>query len=181
MSRIVKKIVVPSNVVLNYENDLLKVEGPKGAMSLKLHELLDVVIKDTTLGKELLVVEKGEGLLRNKSLLGTFTILIKNIFQGVVSNHEKKLKLVGVGYKVVLDKDNLILHLGFSHTVLYKIPVGVVVKVLDSNEILVSGVCKHQVGQVSAEIRSKRPPELYKGKGIRYLNEVIILKEGKKK
>jgi large subunit ribosomal protein L6 len=179
MSRIIRKSInIPDGVKIKCINGLLEVVGSKGSLLLEIIRSVDIIVSENN--KEVNVKEKFYDEA-NKAILGTTAVLLKNMIFGVMFWHTQKLKFVGVGYKASLNLGYLVLYLGYSHLIYYKIPNNIYVDILDNNEILVRGVCKQKVGQVSAEIRRKRPPERYKGKGIRYIDEIILLKEGKKK
>lgn len=179
MSRIIRKsISIPDGVKIKFSDGLLEVIGNNGFLLLEVKRSIDIIVSDDN--KEVNVKEKFFSL-ENKAILGTTAILLRNMLFGVTFWHTRKLKFVGVGYKASLNLGHLILYLGYSHLIYYKIPDNIYIDILDNSEILVRGVCKQRVGQVSAEIRRKRPPERYKGKGVRYIDEIILLKEGKKK
>lgn len=179
MSRIIRKSInIPDSVKVKFNDGLLEVVGSKGCLLLEVKKSIDIIISEDE--KEMYVKEKFFDV-GNKAILGTTAILLKNMVFGVTFWHTRKLKFVGVGYKASLSLGHLVLYLGYSHLIYYKIPDNIHIDILDNSEILVRGVCKQKVGQVSAEIRRKRPPERYKGKGVRYGDEIILLKEGKKK
>lgn len=177
MSRIGKKAVpVPKGVTASVNGQTVTAKGPKG-------ELTFVVADDVS-------VEMGEGGVkvdpRNDTKLarskwGMSRTMISNIFAGVEKGFERKLEINGVGYRAAMQGKNVQLSLGYSHEVVYEVPEGITVAVPKPTEILVSGIDKQKVGQVAAEIREWRGPEPYKGKGIKYANETIFRKEGKKK
>jgi large subunit ribosomal protein L6 len=177
MSRIGKKaIVVPSGVTANVEGQTVKVKGPKGAMQLVLSD--DVTVK---LDKSGVQVAPRNETKRARSMWGTSRTLVSNLVAGVSKGFEERLEITGVGYRAAVQGKQLNLQLGFSHDVIYPIPAGIAIVTPKPTEIVVSGTDKQQVGQVAAEIRGYRPPEPYKGKGVRYANEYIFRKEGKKK
>lgn len=174
MSRIGKlPIELLTGTQAKVENGFLIVNGPKGELKEKLHPLIDVEITD----KEIKVSPKGEGKLQ-MSLWGLFRSLIKNMVIGVNEGYQKKLEINGVGYKVAVSENKLTLNLGYSHPIIYKLPVGIEAKV-EANTIIISGINKYLVGETSAQIRKMRPPEPYKGKGIKYSGEIIRRKAGK--
>jgi large subunit ribosomal protein L6 len=177
MSRIGNKSVsVPTGVTANVEGQTVKVKGPKGALQLVLHD--DVIV---TLDKGTFKVEpRGEGK-RARSLWGTSRTLVANLINGVTKGFEEKLEITGVGYRAAVQGKSLNLQLGFSHDVNFKIPEGITIVTPKPTEINITGVDKQKVGQVAAEIRGYRPPEPYKGKGVKYVGEYIFRKEGKKK
>lgn len=176
MSRIGKlPIQVPDDVNVNISGNLITAKGPKGELSVDVHpEMIlsfqdgEIVVKRPTDGKE------------HRSLHGLSRSLVNNIIVGVKTGFEKKLEIVGVGYRAELrGADRLVLSLGFSHQIMFIPPEGVEVAVEGNNVIVVKGIRKDLVGQVAAKIRSFRPPEPYKGKGIRYADEVVRKKAGK--
>lgn len=177
MSRVAKKpITLPKGVTLTQEGGELVVKGGKGTLNLKLHSLVRVEQQDG----EILVKpasESSEGWM----MAGTFRALVNNMVEGVSNGFKKKLELVGVGYRAQSKGTTLSLSLGFSHPVEYPVPAGITVETPTQTEILVSGCDRQKVGQVAAEIRDYRPPEPYKGKGVRYSGEQIVRKEAKKK
>lgn len=175
MSRIANKpITVPTNVDVNLTATTVSMKGPKGSVSYSLHKGV-VVVKE---GAELKISARQ---LTDDAMAGTTRTLVNNMITGVTQGFEKKLELVGVGYRAQAQGKVLNLTLGFSHPVAYPIPEGITIETPSQTEILVKGVDKQKVGQVSAEIRSYRPPEPYKGKGVKYSNEKILRKEAKKK
>lgn len=175
MSKIGKKVItVPDGVEIKVSADLIMVKGPKGELQLPLHPKVKVEIS----GKEARVsVAKPEDR-RQKALWGTFRALLQNFIQGAVSGFEKKLEIVGVGYKAAASPGKLTLNLGFSHPVELAVPAGLEVKV-EKNVISIFGADKQAVGEFAAVVRRLRPPEPYKGKGIKYVGEVIRRKAGK--
>ena len=177
MSRIGKRAVtVPSGVTANVEGQTVKVKGPKGALSLVLDENLSAKLD----GNSLKIEKRNEGA-RAKSMWGTSRTLVNNLVTGVTKGFEKKLEITGVGYRAALQGKNLQIALGYSHDVIYPVPEGIAIATPKPTEIVVTGIDKQKVGQVAAEIRAFRPPEPYKGKGVKYANEFIFRKEGKKK
>jgi len=177
MSRIGKKpIAVPSGVTVNLDGQNVSVKGPKGELALKLVD--EVGIEN---GEEGLVVSPREETQRARAMWGMQRTLVQNFVTGVSEGFVKKLEINGVGYRAQMQGSDLQLALGFSHDVVYKVPVGITIKTPKPTEIEVSGIDKQVVGQVAAEIRAYRPPEPYKGKGVKYEDEYIFRKEGKKK
>jgi large subunit ribosomal protein L6 len=177
MSRIGKRAVaVPSGVTANVEGQTVKVKGPKGAMQLVLHD--DVVVSMDKAGVK--VAPRSE-TKRARSMWGTSRTLVSNLINGVSKGFEERLEITGVGYRAAVQGKQLNLQLGFSHDVNYPIPAGITIATPKPTEIVISGTDKQQVGQVAAEIRGYRPPEPYKGKGVKYTGEYIFRKEGKKK
>ncbi|MCZ2204339.1 50S ribosomal protein L6 [Bartonella sp. A05] len=177
MSRIGKKsISVPSGVTAVVEGQIVKAKGPKGELSYVVND--EVLIK---FEENVISVVPRDQSKDARSKWGMSRSMIENIFCGVKNGFEKRLEINGVGYRAALQGRDLQLSLGFSHDVIYKVPFGVTVTVPKPTEIIVSGIDKQQVGQVAAEIREYRGPEPYKGKGVKYADELIVRKEGKKK
>lgn len=186
MSRIGKKpIQIPNKVEVKVDAGLILVKGPKGELKLDLVNGVNVEIKD----KELVVKVKNEDEKRYRSLWGTFRQLINNMIVGVSEGFEKKLEINGVGFKAEVSRnsagstsgekgDELILNVGYSHAVNFKIPQGIEI-VVEKNIITISGIDKQLVGETAAQIRKTKKPEPYKGKGIKYVDEVIRRKAGK--
>lgn len=175
MSRVAKKpIALPKGVEFNVQSDNVSVKGPKGTLSIAKPAGIEVKIED---GNALLSAND-DSLV---PLTGTLRAIVANMVHGVSTGFERKLELVGVGYRAQAQGRNLNLTLGFSHPVVYAMPEGVTIETPTQTEILVKGADKQQVGQVAAEIRAYRAPEPYKGKGVRYSGERIELKETKKK
>ncbi|MCS7262692.1 MAG: 50S ribosomal protein L6 [Aquificaceae bacterium] len=174
MSRVGKKpIPVPSGVKVSLQEGELRVEGPKGKLSLKLHPDMKVSVENNAVK-----VERPTDQPFHRAMHGTTAALIKNMIKGVTEGFTKVLEVVGLGYKASVKGNTLELSLGFSHPVLYSIPPDVKIEVKE-NKIYVSGIDKQRVGQVCAQIRAFRRPDVYKGKGIRYEGEVLRLKAGK--
>ena len=177
MSRVGKMpVAVPEGVTVEIKQDQINVKGKGGALSLALSNLVKVESKDGKLSFTP-IDESREA----NAMSGTVRQLVNNMVQGVTKGFEKKLALVGVGYKAAAQGNKLNLAVGFSHPVNIEMPVGVEVKTPTPTEIVVSGADRQVVGQIAAEIRAVRPPEPYKGKGIRYADEKITIKETKKK
>ena len=177
MSRVGKKPVpIPSGVTANVDGQTVKVKGPKGELKLVLHG--DVAAK----------VDKGELTIsplsetkRARAMWGTYRALVAKLFTGVTKGYEKKLEITGVGYRAAVQGKNLNLQLGYSHDIPYPIPGDVRITCERPTVITVSGADRQRVGQIAADIRAYRPPEPYKGKGIKYATETVRRKEGKKK
>lgn len=177
MSRVGKKpIVIPSGVTANVEGQLVKMKGPKGQMQFLVHDDVDVKLDSGAIK-----VDPRFETKRSRSLYGTSRAQIANLVEGVTKGFEKKLEITGVGYRAALQGKNLQLSLGYSHDVIYPVPEGITIATPKPTEIIVTGNDSQKVGQVAAEIRGYRPPEPYKGKGVKYANEFIFRKEGKKK
>ncbi|HWW46711.1 MAG TPA: 50S ribosomal protein L6 [Xanthobacteraceae bacterium] len=177
MSRIGKRPVgVPSGVSASVEGQTVKVKGPKGQLEYIVHDDVEVKFDNGAI-----TVAPRFETKRARSLYGTSRAQVSNLVEGVTKGFEKKLEIVGVGYRAAMQGKNLQLALGFSHDVVYQVPEGITVAVPKPTEIIVTGNDLQRVGQVAAEIRRYRPPEPYKGKGVKYANEFIFRKEGKKK
>jgi large subunit ribosomal protein L6 len=177
MSRVAKKpIELPKGVEFKHDGESLTVKGPKGALTLKLHDGIAVEQEDQTL------TVTGHGANRRlTAMAGTTRALLANMIAGVSKGFERKLELRGVGYRAQAQGKKLNLTLGFSHPINYEVPEGVTVESPSQTEVVIKGVDKQKVGQVAAEIRGYRPPEPYKGKGVRYVDERVVIKEAKKK
>ena len=177
MSRIADKPVpLPAAVEAHLAEGRVQVSGAKGTLELVLHQEVEVVQQDGTMR-----VRARSNAKSAKALAGTFRSLLSNMVQGVSVGFEKKLQLQGVGYRASVKGTNLTLQLGFSHAIEYPLPDGISAATPSATEIVISGADKQLVGQVGAEIRSFRPPEPYKGKGVRYADEQVRRKEAKKK
>jgi large subunit ribosomal protein L6 len=177
MSRIAKEPVsIPANVEINLSASDVSVKGPLGELQRSINSDVTVEHKD-----DVLLVTVANDSRQANAMSGTMRSLLANMVQGVSKGYEKKLLLVGVGYRAKADKENLNLTLGFSHPVVYKLPEGIKAETPSQTEIVISGIDKQKVGQVAAEVRAFRKPEPYKGKGVRYADEVIVMKEAKKK
>ena len=177
MSRVgYKPIAVPSGVTANVEGQTVKVKGPKGALELALID--DVTVK---MENGAIKVDPRNDTKRARQMWGTARTLVANLVDGVTKGFEEKLEITGVGFRAAVQGKQLNLQLGFSHDVNYPIPQGITIATPKPTEVVVSGIDKQLVGQVAAEIRGYRRPEPYKGKGVKYADEYIFRKEGKKK
>jgi len=177
VSRVAKNpIAVPKGVEVNVSSDAVNVKGPKGQLSFAVHPLVKVRKDDGKLHFEATATSTFA-----RAMSGTMRALVNNMVTGVSRGFEKKLTIVGVGYRVAMQGKNLNLSAGFSHPVVYNLPTGITIETPSQTEIVIKGADKQQVGQVAAEIRAFRPPEPYKGKGIRYADEHVMRKEAKKK
>jgi len=177
MSRIGKKPVpIPSGVTANVEGQTVKMKGPKGALQLVVPDEVDV-----KMDKSALKLDPRNETKRARAMWGTSRTLVANLVTGVTKGFERKLEITGVGYRAAVQGKNLQISLGYSHDVVYPIPEGIAIATPKPTEIVVTGIDRQKVGQVAAEIRGFRKPEPYKGKGVRYANEYIFRKEGKKK
>jgi large subunit ribosomal protein L6 len=177
MSRVGKKpVAIPSGVTASVEGQTVKVKGPKGALSLVLHG--DVAAKVE--GSEVKVDPRAD-TKRARAMWGTYRSLLANVMVGVTKGFERKLEITGVGYRAAVQGKNLQVQVGYSHDIVYPIPEGITIAVPKPTEIVVSGIDGQKVGHVAAEIRAFRKPEPYKGKGVKYSDEYVFRKEGKKK
>ena len=177
MSRIGKRpVTIPSGVTATVDGQMVKMKGPKGQLQFVVHD--DVEVK---LDKNVVKVNPRVDTNRAFALYGTARAQIANLVEGVTKGFEKKLEITGVGYRAAAQGKVLNLQLGFSHDVNYPIPEGITIATPKPTEIKITGMDKQKVGQVAAEIRGFRPPEPYKGKGVKYAGEFIFRKEGKKK
>ena len=177
MSRIGRKpVAIPGGVTATVDGQVVSVKGPKGELK---HVLADEVIAKLDQGT--IEVAPREDTQTARAMWGLSRTLLANLVTGVTEGFTKKLEITGVGYRAAVQGSNVQLQLGYSHDVTYPIPQGIQVQCPKPTEIIVTGIDKQKVGQVAAEIRRFRPPEPYKGKGVRYAGEFIFRKEGKKK
>lgn len=177
MSRVGKMpIAVPKGVDISIAMGSITVKGPLGVLSLPLNGLVQVVNQN-----EVLTCVAANETREANAMSGTVRALVNNMVDGVTKGFQKKLTLVGVGFKAQAQGDKLNLALGFSHPVVHQMPEGVKCETPTPTEILIKGISRQQVGQVAAEVRAYRSPEPYKGKGVRYSDEVVVIKETKKK
>jgi len=175
MSRIGNKpITVPAEVTVKIDGQKVTVTGPKGTLEKEIHKNISLEMADNTIK----VMRKNDEP-QNRSLHGLTRTLINNMIIGVTETYSKELQINGVGYRVAKQGNNLNLTLGYSHPVIFEAPEGITFDVPNANTIIVKGIDKELVGQTAAVIRTKRPPEVYRGKGIKYADEVIRRKEGK--
>ena len=174
MSRVAKKpVVLAKGVEVSVQPESISVKGPKGTLSIAKPAGIEVKIED---GNALLSANDASLV----PLTGTLRAIVANMVHGVSTGFERKLELVGVGYRAAMQGKDLSLSLGFSHPVVFQTPEGITISTPTQTEILVAGADKQRVGEVAAKIRGYRPPEPYKGKGVKYAGEVIIRKEAKK-
>jgi len=177
MSRVAKApVAIPSGVDVTLDGNRVKVKGPLGQLERELHAWVEV-----NQDGDQLVFNSREDKQEAVAMAGTFRSLVNSMVQGVSKGFEKRLELQGVGYRAQAQGQKLNLTLGFSHPVEYPVPEGITVETPSNTEVLVKGVDKQLVGEVAAKIRGYRPPEPYKGKGVRYKDERVVLKEAKKK
>ena len=176
MSRIGRApIAVPAGVEVSIaDNNVVTVKGPKGTLVEQFHPNMTITLADGVV-----TVTRPNDLKENRSLHGLTRTLIHNMIVGVTEGYKKSLDVNGVGYRVALEGGKLVMNLGFSHQVIMEAPEGITIEVPNQNQIVISGYDKQLVGQFAAEVREKRPPEPYKGKGIKYSDEVIRRKVGK--
>ena len=175
MSRIGRMpITVPANVTVAVDNNVVTVKGPKGELTQAMHPDMIIEVEGNTV-----LVKRPSEVKEHKSLHGLTRTLISNMIEGVEKGYKKELEILGVGYRVAKEGKNLVMNLGYSHQVIMEEIEGITIEVPAPNKIIISGIDKQAVGQFAAEVREKRPPEPYKGKGIRYAGEVVRRKEGK--
>ncbi|MEK6715926.1 MAG: 50S ribosomal protein L6 [candidate division NC10 bacterium] len=175
MSRIGKlPISIPDTVKVELQDHTVSVNGPKGTLSMVAHPAMDVRVQD----RQVLCGRPSDAKF-HKALHGLTRSLIANMVEGVTKGFERKLELVGVGYRAAVQGQNLTMTLGYSHPIIYPIPQGIRIEVKDQTQLTVSGIDKQLVGAVAAKVRSFRPPEPYKGKGVKYADERIRRKAGK--
>ena len=167
---------IPAGVEVSISNDVVNVKGTKGAMEHKLHKSVEIKKEDNVL-----TLIPREGDVKAGAQAGTARSLLNSMIVGVTTGFEKKLELVGVGYRAKAEGKSVNLTLGFSHPVNYALPEGITAETPSQTEIVIRGIDKQVVGQVAADIRAYRPPEPYKGKGVKYAGEHIVRKEAKKK
>ncbi|HFE37026.1 MAG TPA: 50S ribosomal protein L6 [Gammaproteobacteria bacterium] len=177
MSRVANNpINVPSGVEVKINGKAISVKGPKGALDFSVHELVSAKLDDNIVS-----IAANDKSASANALAGTTRALVNNMVSGVSTGFQKKLQLVGVGYRAQAKGKVLNLTLGFSHPVEFQVPEGITVETPSQTEVLINGIDKQLVGQVAANIRAYRPPEPYKGKGVRYADEYVVRKEAKKK
>jgi large subunit ribosomal protein L6 len=177
MSRIAKvPVTLSKGVEFKQEGNVVTIKGSKGSLSMQLNSEVEIVQEES-----LLQVAPRSGSRFAVAVAGTTRALLANMIEGVTNGFERKLELVGVGYRAQAQGNSLNLTLGFSHPVTYQVPDGISVETPSQTEVVIRGTDKQRVGQVAAEIRGYRPPEPYKGKGVRYAGERVVIKEAKKK
>lgn len=175
MSRIGKKpVVIPSNVTVKLNGQALSVKGPKGELNDTFHPNISLEIKDNEI-----IATRSDDKKENRALHGLTRSLIQNMILGVSEGYSKTLDIVGVGYRVELKENNLLINIGYSHPIYFMPPAGITLQAPLPTQIVISGIDKQLVGAVASKIRSIRKPEPYKGKGIKYSTEVIRRKAGK--
>lgn len=177
MSKVSGSIVpIPDKVNVNLTESNIKISGSNGEVSFSVHKDVELTVE-----RDQLLIQNTDDSKQSKAMVGTYKSLLSNMIYGVTVGYEKKLLVVGVGYKVAVNGNKLNMNIGYSHAINYEARNGITITAPNPTEIVIRGADKQKVGQTAAEIRSYRKPEPYKGKGIRYENEVIILKETKKK
>jgi large subunit ribosomal protein L6 len=177
MSRIARKpLNIPNGVIVQMHGSSLLVKGKKGEFTFEIHADINVTIENNNINMSFKSVNS-----EHKSILGTSVSLLKNMIAGVNVGFEKKLQLIGVGYRAKVQGNKLELSLGYSHPIQYVVPEGITVETPSNTEIILKSIDKEKLGQAAAEVRGFRPPEPYKGKGVRYADEIVELKETKKK
>jgi large subunit ribosomal protein L6 len=177
MSRVAKNpVALPSGITVDVKGQTVSVKGGNGSLQQEIHPAVEVKVEDNQI-----VFDAKAGEAKGMALAGTMRSLVNNMVEGIANGFEKKLQLVGVGYRAKAAGKTLDLTLGFSHPVVFDIPEGITIETPTNTEVIVKGVDKQLVGQVAANIRAYRPPEPYKGKGVKYADEVIRRKEAKKK
>ena len=183
MSRLAKKpLKIPQGVEVKVEENIVKVKGPKGELEQEFLPFVKIVIENDEIW-----IKPNEERIRRKAdwkkakmFQGTYWALIRNMIQGVTEGFKKELEIVGIGYRAQMRGNQLVMQLGYSHEVVMDIPEDLKVEVPAPNKIIVSGINKQRVGQYAADVRAWRPPNVYTGKGIRYVGEVVRQKQGKK-
>ena len=177
MSRIAKQpVMVPKGVEVKLQGNHLHIKGPKGALDQQLHPLVKV-----SHASDQLTFERCNDTKMARALSGTTRALVNNMVNGVTRGFEKKLAIIGVGFRAAVQGKKLNLTLGYSHPIVFDIPAGITIEAPDQNNLVVKGADRQLVGQVAANLRAYRSPDPYKGKGVRYSDERIVLKEAKKK
>lgn len=167
-------ITVPDGVEVKIDGQHITVKGPKGTLERDIHKNMEVTMADKTI-----TIKRPDDEPANRSLHGLTRTLISNMIEGVVNEYKRELEINGVGYRAQKKGNNLVMNLGYSHPVEMEAPAGITFDVPTPNQIIVKGIDKELVGQTAAVIRTKRPPEVYRGKGIKYVEEHIRRKEGK--
>jgi len=177
MSRVTKPVAIPSGVELSQNGQELSVKGSKGQLQMNINSAVTMTLEDGQVG----FAPADASNKKAEALTGTMKSLVNNMMTGVTQGFEKKLTLIGVGYRAKAQGNKVDLSLGFSHPVAHELPEGVTAETPSQTEIIIRGIDKQQVGQTAADIRAYRPPEPYKGKGVRYTDEHVVRKDAKKK
>lgn len=182
MSRVGKNpVLLPEGVTAEVQGQTVKVKGPKGELSLRVHDEVGVKLEDGEGGKKQIRLTPLSEERKSRMLWPTYRAHVNNMVKGVKNGYSKTLELHGVGYRANLQGQTLVMTLGYSHDIKFDVPEGITIAVDKQTKIVVSGIDRQLVGQVAANIRTYRPPEPYKGKGIRYQDQFVLRKEGKKK
>ena len=177
MSRVAKApVVIPAGVEVSYQNNVLTIKSSKGSLTQEIHNTVEISTDD---GK--VTFKPAKDKASAWPMAGTMRALVNNMVVGLTDGYVKKLQLVGVGYRAKAQGNKLDLSLGFSHPVVFEAPEGIKLETPSNTEVIITGVDKQQVGQAAAKIRAYRPPEPYKGKGVRYADERVLRKQAKKK
>lgn len=177
MSRVTKPVAIPSGVEVSQNGQEISVKGSKGQLQMNINSAVAMTVEDGNVSFTSVNASDKKG----DALTGTVKSLVTNMMTGVTNGFEKKLTLIGVGYRAKAQGNKVDLSLGFSHPVVHELPEGITAETPSQTEIIIRGIDKQKVGQVAADIRSYRPPEPYKGKGVRYTDEHVVRKEAKKK
>jgi len=177
MSRVTKPVAIPSGVEISQNGQEISVKGSKGQLQLNINHSVAMTVEDGNVSFSPVIANDKKG----DAITGTMKSLVNNMMTGVTEGFEKKLTLIGVGYRAKAQGNKVDLSLGFSHPVVHELPEGITAETPSQTEIIIRGIDKQKVGQVAADIRSYRPPEPYKGKGVRYTDEHVVRKEAKKK
>lgn len=177
MSRVTKPVTIPSGVEISRNDREISVKGSKGQLQFNMHSSVEMVVEDGNVHFQ--AVKEGDKSAT--AMIGTVKSIVSNMMEGVTKGFEKKLTLIGVGYRAKAQGNKVDLSLGFSHPVEHQLPEGITAETPSQTEIIIKGIDKQQVGQVAANIRAYRPPEPYKGKGVRYTDEHVVRKDAKKK
>lgn len=181
MSKIARNpVALPKDVTVELNGQTIKVKGPKGELTAKAHDLVSLAVEEEEGVKRVVVSKKSDERLA-RALWGTWRAHVKNMVEGVSKGYTKNLEILGVGYRANMQGTDLVLALGYSHEVRYPVPAGIQIAVDKQTKLSITGTDKQRVGQVAAEIIAFRPPEPYKGKGIRHEGGFVLRKEGKKK
>ena len=177
MSKVTNPVVIPSGTEVSRNGQEVLVKGSKGQLTFNMNSLVDMIVEDGTVRFEPTDTKNKSGI----AMTGTVKSIVSNMMSGVNNGFEKKLTLIGVGYRAKAQGNKVDLSLGFSHPVQHQLPEGITAETPSQTEIIIRGIDKQKVGQVAADIRAYRPPEPYKGKGVRYTDEYVARKDAKKK
>ncbi len=177
MSRVTKPVAIPSGVEISRSGQEVLVKGSKGQLTFNMNANVDMIVEDGTVRFEPINAKAKTA----PAMTGTVKSIVNNMMDGVSNGFEKRLTLIGVGYRAKAQGNKIDLSLGFSHPVQHQLPEGITAETPSQTEIIIRGIDKQKVGQVAADIRAHRPPEPYKGKGVRYIDEHVVRKDAKKK